>query len=76
MEWILNLVGQGHPHAACLALAVKLFFILRGGYKKKGGGKGGGVPVLLKLSAPMRSAPENVVTATPGRVKDRRESGQ
>lgn len=31
MEWILNLVGQGHPHAACLAVAVKLFFILRGG---------------------------------------------
>lgn len=30
MEWILNLVGQGHPHAACLALAAKLFFILPG----------------------------------------------
>lgn len=37
MEWILNLVGQGHPHAACLALAAKLFFILRGnGEEKKG----------------------------------------
>lgn len=36
MEWILNLVGQGHPHAACLALAAKLFFILLGGVKKKG----------------------------------------
>lgn len=36
----------------------------------------GGSPVLLKLSAPMRSAPENVVTATSGRVKERGESGQ
>lgn len=65
MEWILNLVGQGHPHTACLALAVKLFFILWvwgrgvwGGKKRKKRS-----PVLLKLSAPMRSAPENVVTA-------------
>lgn len=31
---------------------------------------------MLKLSAPMRSAPENVVTATSGRVKERGESGQ
>lgn len=30
MEWILNLVGQGHPHTACLAFAAKLFFILQG----------------------------------------------
>lgn len=57
MEWILNLVGQGHPHAACLALAVKLFFILQGEYifKKRS-------PALLKLSAPMKNTPENVVT--------------
>lgn len=38
MEWILNLVGQGHPHAACLALAAKLFFILQGELKKKESG--------------------------------------
>lgn len=31
---------------------------------------------MLKLSAPMRSAPENVVTATSGRVKERGETGQ
>lgn len=57
MEWILNLVGQGHPHAACLALAAKLFFILQGEYifKKRS-------PALLKLSAPIKNTPENVVT--------------
>lgn len=40
MEWILNLVGQGHPHAGCLALAAKLFFILQGEWRKKKKEKG------------------------------------
>lgn len=35
MEWILNLVGQGHPHAGYIALAAKLFFILQGGMEEK-----------------------------------------
>lgn len=58
MEWILNLVGQGRPHAEYVALAAKLFFILRGEWRKI---KRGSV-ALLKVSAPVKSTPENVAT--------------
>lgn len=69
MEWILNLVGQGHPHAACSALAAKLFFILQGKFKKKKSS-----PALLKVSAPVKSMPENIVTEPLD--KERKGSGQ